>query len=53
MLRRKSKSLQDIVEVLRVYRDNIDEEETPPEETAPSQREILEGLITFLEGCES
>ncbi|KIJ56815.1 hypothetical protein M422DRAFT_218491 [Sphaerobolus stellatus SS14] len=50
---RKNKTLKDIVEVLKVYRDNVGEDEmrTDDAEAAPSQREILEGLIAFLEGC--
>ncbi|EIN10361.1 DUF1716-domain-containing protein [Punctularia strigosozonata HHB-11173 SS5] len=54
MLRRKSKSLADIADTLKVYRDNVDEEVLPaPEEgeaRPASQKEILEALVTFLEG---
>jgi len=52
MLSRKGKSLKDIVEVLKVYRANITEEEAVPdgEDASPPQREILGGLINFLEG---
>lgn len=54
MLTRKGKSLKDVVEVLKVFRDNIDEEESglpEDEEASPPQREILVGLIAFLESC--
>jgi len=55
ILGRKNKTLKDVVAVLKLYRDNVGEDETriPPEkagEAAPSQRQILEGLIAFLEG---
>lgn len=56
MLTRRGKSLTDVVGVLKIYRDNIgDEAETTPveegEDVSPPQREILTGLISFLEGC--
>ncbi|KAF8591532.1 DUF1716-domain-containing protein [Ramaria rubella] len=52
ILGRKNKTLKDIVSVLKTYRDNVDgEERRIAEDAAPSQQEILHGLITFLEGC--
>lgn len=57
MLDRKSKSLKDIVQTLQIYHDNVDEDEPGPSdatdhsERAPSQKEILQGLIIFLDGC--
>ncbi|KAF7966183.1 hypothetical protein HWV62_39738 [Athelia sp. TMB] len=55
MLKRKSKSLQDIVHTLKVYRDNVDEDTSvatlADSERPPSQTEILQYLIDFLESC--
>ncbi|KAI5124831.1 hypothetical protein M0805_005461 [Coniferiporia weirii] len=54
MLNRKGSTLADVVAVLKVFRDNVDEEETPAvnaEDASPPQKEILGGLIAFLEGC--
>lgn len=55
MLERKSKSLQDIVRTLEVYRDNVEEDTNSytlsDAERPPSQKEILQYLINFLEGC--
>lgn len=66
MLGRKGKTLQNVVGVLREYHDNITEEPpTEPVKSedamaiddevgvsvGPSQRGILEGLISFLESC--
>ncbi|KAL1699006.1 Catenin-beta-like protein [Schizophyllum commune] len=51
MLSRKSQSLRNVVETLRVYHDNIDEEDSAAKgegEGGLSQREILEGLIGAL-----
>ena len=49
---RKNKALKDIVVILKLYRDNIgDDEMQAPDDPAPSQKEILAGLIAFLEGC--
>lgn len=51
MLSRKSQSLRNVVETLRVYHDNIDEEDSALKgegEGGLSQREILEGLIGAL-----
>jgi beta-catenin-like protein 1 len=50
MLDRRSKSLGDLIKTLQVYRDNVDDTEQVPE-GAVSQKEILQGLIAFLEGC--
>jgi beta-catenin-like protein 1 len=55
MLDRKSLSIQDIIQTLRMFYDNVDDEpERPPatggpEERAPSQKEILAGLIAALD----
>ena len=54
MLQRKGKTLADVLSVLKVFRDNVDEEEGIVEEgdnVSPPQKEILSGLIAFLEGC--
>jgi beta-catenin-like protein 1 len=50
MLDRRSKSLSDIAKTLRVFQDNVDDDQQPPEGTA-SQKEVLEGLIIFINGC--
>lgn len=49
MLSRRDRSLKDIVKTLEVYRDNVDEPEPVSDE--PSQKEILQHLINFLEAC--
>lgn len=52
MLKRKDKSLASIVGTLRIYQDNVDEVPLSEEHTdAPTQKQILEGLIAFLESC--
>lgn len=54
MLKRKGKSLQDVVDVLKLFRDNVDDDESEAalaEDASPPQREILTGLINFLEAC--
>jgi beta-catenin-like protein 1 len=61
MLNRKNKSLKNIVSTLKVYHDNIDDEATGRDsemevdrkesETTLSQRDILKGLMTYLESC--
>lgn len=52
MLDRKSKTLKDIVSVLKVYRENVGEDESrAPDDPSPTQQEILDGLITFLSEC--
>jgi len=58
MLDRKSKSLKDIVRTLLVYRDNVDQGEQTGSadaghgpERAPSQKQILQHLIDFLDSC--
>ena len=54
MLQRKGKTLADVLSVLKVFRDNVDEEEGIVEEgdnVSPPQKEILSGLIAFLESC--
>lgn len=50
MLGRKNQSLHDIVVTLRIYHENVDEAVQPSSDEGPSQREILEGLISALEG---
>lgn len=55
MLDRKGLSLQDIIQTLRTFYDNVDDEPDPPpptavaEERAPSQKEILAALIAALD----
>jgi beta-catenin-like protein 1 len=49
MLGRKNQSLQDIVATLRIFHENVDDSVQPPPDEGPSQKEILEGLITALD----
>lgn len=50
MLDRKNQSLQDIVKTLRIYHANVEEEpNATTEEGVPSQKEILQGLISALD----
>ncbi|KAJ6485071.1 Catenin-beta-like protein [Mycena vitilis] len=55
MLDRKSLSMQDIIQTLRTFYDNVDDEPDPPpltggaEDRAPSQKEILAALIAALD----
>ena len=56
MLNRKSKTLKDVVDVLKVYRENVGDEaqqllSEEDGEPSPPQKEILGALIDFLEGC--
>jgi len=54
MLDRKNQSLKDIIITLQEQRDNADEDERVGEDSEdqpPSQREILQGLIVYLDGC--
>jgi beta-catenin-like protein 1 len=50
MLNRRNRSFQDVVSTLRIFRENIDEGGSN-EPGGISQREILQHLIAFLEGC--
>ena len=52
LLDRKSQTFKDIVKTLRIYHDNVDEDEgMVVSDGALSQREILQNLIAFLEVC--
>ncbi|KAG8684726.1 hypothetical protein FRC09_015183, partial [Ceratobasidium sp. 395] len=55
LLGRRGKSIKDIESVLKGYLENIDEaepgEESPEAQASMAQREILNGLIGFIEGC--
>ncbi|KIJ70518.1 hypothetical protein HYDPIDRAFT_78492 [Hydnomerulius pinastri MD-312] len=56
MLERKSVTLKDVVKTLRMYHDNVDMDDSgggpAGDETAGmTQKEILENLISFLDGC--
>ncbi|KAG9127145.1 hypothetical protein FRC07_000472 [Ceratobasidium sp. 392] len=55
LLGRRGKSVKDIQVVLKGYLENIGEvepgEESPEAQASIAQREILNGLIGFLEGC--
>ena len=47
----KNKALKDIVVILKLSCDNIGNKMQVPDGLASSQKEILGGFITFLEGC--
>ena len=51
MLRRRDKSLKDIVKTLENYRDDVDEDPSAKDSDEPSQKEILQHLIEFLDSC--
>lgn len=51
MLGRRSKSLKNIVDTLREYRDNVADGDDMEESDATSRRDILNGLLGFLESC--
>ncbi|KAH7926758.1 DUF1716-domain-containing protein [Leucogyrophana mollusca] len=58
MLERRSQSIKDIVTTLRIFHENVDgdaPDRPASSDQAPerglSQKEILQNLITFLEGC--
>jgi len=57
MLERKNQSLKHIITTLEIYRDNLDVDiqsngaDHVPEGGALSQKEILQHLIDFLQGC--
>ncbi|THH06691.1 hypothetical protein EW145_g3905 [Phellinidium pouzarii] len=53
MLKRKGHTLADVATVLKVFRDNVDEDDSTAEgaeDASPPQKEILGGLIAYLEG---
>ena len=49
MMDRRSQSLRDIVDTLRIYHDNVDDDATAKEAGAPSQKDILQSLIDALD----
>jgi beta-catenin-like protein 1 len=55
MLDRKNESIKDIARTLQIYHDHVDEEEMSSDaddpERPPTQKEVLQGLISFLEHC--
>ena len=52
MLERKNLTLGNIRETLQVYRNNVDGDDPDSNSaTGLSQKEILDHLITFLQGC--
>lgn len=51
MMSRRDKSLLDIVKTLQIYHDNVDEVDVEmTEDSAPSQKDILQHLMEFLNG---
>ncbi|GLB33859.1 putative DUF1716-domain-containing protein [Lyophyllum shimeji] len=56
MLDRKNQSLKDIVRTLRIFHENVDDAPDVPSTTSdhsPSQKEILEGLISALDTSDA
>lgn len=51
MLRRRDKSFKEIVKNLQAYRDNVDENPPATDSDEPTQKEILQHLIDFLDAC--
>lgn len=51
LLDRKNQSFRDIVKTLQIMLDNVDEDNADASTDAPSQREILQNLIAFLDAC--
>ena len=51
MLSRKDKSFKDIVKTLQIYHNNVDEDGSARPDGEPSQKEILQHLIAFLDAC--
>lgn len=55
MLDRKNATLKDVVHTLQITHDNVDEDDTTMDtdnaDRPPSHREILRGLMGFLQGC--
>ncbi|ESK96043.1 duf1716 domain protein [Moniliophthora roreri MCA 2997] len=49
MMDRRNQSLRDIVETLRIYHDNVDEDENAKEDGVPSQKDILRNLVEALD----
>jgi beta-catenin-like protein 1 len=49
MLDRKNQSLHDIVQTLRIFHANVDDISQEESSDAPSQKEILQGLIAALD----
>ncbi|KAI0719562.1 Catenin-beta-like protein [Cerioporus squamosus] len=51
LLDRKNQSFKDIVKTLQIMLDNVDDDSAGGAADAPSQREILQNLIAFLDAC--
>lgn len=56
MLDRKTRSFKDVVRTLQIYHDNVEDDEQTHSAAdgsarAPSQKEILQHLIIFLDSC--
>ncbi|KAJ4478161.1 Catenin-beta-like protein [Lentinula aciculospora] len=49
MLSRKNQTLNDIIQTLRIYRDDVGEDPNADTTDAPSQKDMLQGLIFALE----
>jgi hypothetical protein len=51
MLDRRNQSLADLVQILKIYRDNVgDEDDMDETNEINSKKAILSGLLGFLEG---
>lgn len=51
MMKRKNKSLADLATTLRVYKENVDEDQEQLSEGATPRKEVLQALVEFIEGC--
>ncbi|RDX55607.1 DUF1716-domain-containing protein [Lentinus brumalis] len=51
LLDRKNQSFKDIVKTLQIMLDNVDNDDADAIADAPSQREILQNLMAFLDAC--
>jgi beta-catenin-like protein 1 len=51
MLSRRNKTLKNIVNTLKEYRNNVADGETAEESDATTRRDILVGLLGFLDSC--
>ncbi|TFK89822.1 DUF1716-domain-containing protein [Polyporus arcularius HHB13444] len=51
LLDRKNQSFKDILKTLQIMLDNVDNDDADAIADAPSQREILQNLMAFLDAC--
>jgi beta-catenin-like protein 1 len=51
MLSRRNKTLENIINTLKEYRDNVADGENTEDSDASTRKAILVGLLGFLESC--